>query len=120
MAYSVYNHYTEGNQKFGYYDEDWYDEDGQYSHREEGPANIRWRDDRIMSKNWIFQDKMHREDGPAYMSFDDQEIEGFVFGWFQDDVPHRLDGPSFIHLNSGTFKVEKLIWAISGIVYKKF
>ena len=62
-------------------------------HRTNGPAHIKYRDERI-TESWYIDGKLHRTDGPARITYyDDHKTIDYESWWFENKC-HRLDGPA--------------------------
>ncbi len=49
-------------------------------HRDDGPALIRYRDEKVVEEVWIYKGRLHRTDGPAHTLY------GTYRRWYLDDI----------------------------------
>ena len=63
-------------------------------HREDGPAIIRYLDNQVIEEEWWFEGWLHREDGPAVVIYKDGKI--VEKEWWMNHKRHRENGPAYI------------------------
>lgn len=88
----------------------WYNKNGKL-HRDDGPALIRYKNNKILYKKWYKNGKLHKENGPAYIDMVNSHTV-----WFNKGQIHRLNAPA--HVYTACFGYVICKWHINGKLHR--
>ena len=84
-------------------------------HREDGPAVIRYNDEKVIEEQWRVEGRLHRKNSPAIIRYKDGVVTEEQ--WWVNDKSHRKDAPAIIRYNDGVVVYEE--WFTNNIRHRE-